>query len=51
MDVDKNKIYSISEFVVLLNADLKWMKARIVGEVGEVKAGPSEHKSAVKKTN
>ena len=43
MDVDKNKIYTISEFVGLLNADLKWMKARIVGEVGEVKAGPSGH--------
>ena len=43
MDVDKNKIYTISEFVQLLNADLKWMKARIVGEVGEVKAGPTGH--------
>ncbi|MCX6723986.1 MAG: exodeoxyribonuclease VII large subunit [Candidatus Staskawiczbacteria bacterium] len=43
MEVDKNKIYSISEFVGLLNADLKWMKARIVGEVGEAKAGPTGH--------
>lgn len=43
MDVEKDKIYSISEFVGLLNADLKWMKAKIVGEVGEVKAGPTGH--------
>ena len=41
MEVDKAKIYSISEFVGLLNADLKWMKAKIVGEVGEAKAGPT----------
>ncbi|MCX6722997.1 MAG: exodeoxyribonuclease VII large subunit, partial [Candidatus Staskawiczbacteria bacterium] len=40
MDVDKEKIYSISEFVAFLNADLKWMKARIVGEVGEIKVYP-----------
>ncbi|MEI7424846.1 MAG: exodeoxyribonuclease VII large subunit [Candidatus Staskawiczbacteria bacterium] len=43
MDVEKNKIYSISEFVAFLNADLKWMKAKIVGEVGEAKAGPTGH--------
>ncbi len=43
MDVDEEKIYSISEFVAFLNADLKWMKAKIVGEVGEVKAGPTGH--------
>ncbi len=43
MDIDKEKIYSISEFVAVLNADLKWMKAKIVGEVGEAKAGPTGH--------
>ncbi len=43
MEIDKEKIYSISEFVAFLNADLKWMKARIVGEVGEAKAGPTGH--------
>jgi len=43
MDIDKNKIYSISEFIAFLNVDLKWMKARIVGEVGEAKAGPTGH--------
>lgn len=43
MDIDKDKIYTISEFVAFLNADLKWMKAKIVGEVGEAKAGPTGH--------
>ena len=43
MEIDKTKIYSISEFVKFLNEDLKWMKARIVGEVGEAKAGPTGH--------
>jgi exodeoxyribonuclease VII large subunit len=43
MEIDKEKIYSISEFVAFLNADLKWMKAKIVGEVGEAKAGPTGH--------
>ena len=43
MDIEKDKIYSVSEFVAVLNADLKWMKAKIVGEVGEAKAGPTGH--------
>jgi len=43
MEVEKDKIYSISEFVAFLNADLKWVKAKIVGEVGEAKAGPTGH--------
>ena len=43
MEIEKDKIYSISEFVSFLNADLKWMKARIVGEVGEAKSGPTGH--------
>jgi exodeoxyribonuclease VII large subunit len=43
MEIEKDKIYSISEFVAFLNADLKWMKAKIVGEVGEAKAGPTGH--------
>ena len=43
MEVEKDKIYSVSEFVAFLNADLKWMKARIVGEVSEAKAGPTGH--------
>jgi exodeoxyribonuclease VII large subunit len=43
MEIEKDKIYSISEFVQFLNEDLKWMKAKIVGEVGEAKAGPTGH--------
>jgi exodeoxyribonuclease VII large subunit len=43
MEIEKNKIYSISEFVAFLNEDLKWMKAKIVGEVGEAKLGPTGH--------
>ncbi|MCX6720945.1 MAG: exodeoxyribonuclease VII large subunit [Candidatus Staskawiczbacteria bacterium] len=43
MEIEKDKIYSISEFVAFLNEDLKWMKAKIVGEVGEAKAGPTGH--------
>ncbi|KKP31407.1 MAG: exodeoxyribonuclease VII large subunit [Candidatus Staskawiczbacteria bacterium RIFOXYB2_FULL_32_9] len=43
MEIDKNKIYSISEFVGVLNDDLKWMKAKIVGEVVDPKIWPSGH--------
>ena len=43
MEVEKDKIYTISEFVAFLNANLKWMKAKIVGEVSEVKPGPTGH--------
>ena len=43
MEIEKDKIYSISEFVAFLNEDLKWMKTKIVGEVGEAKAGPTGH--------
>ena len=43
MEIDKEKIYSISEFVAFLNEDLKWMKAKILGEVGEAKLGPTGH--------
>ena len=43
MEIEKDKIYSISEFVAFLNEDLKWMKAKIVGEVGEAKLGPTGH--------
>ena len=43
MEIDKTKIYTISEFVSFLNEDLKWMKTKIVGEVGEAKAGPTGH--------
>jgi len=43
MEIEKDKIYTVSEFVSFLNEDLKWMKGKIVGEVGEAKAGPTGH--------
>jgi len=43
MEIEKDKIYTVSEFVSFLNEDLKWMKTKIVGEVGEAKAGPTGH--------
>ena len=43
MEIEKDKIYSVSEFITFLNEDLKWMKTKIVGEVGEAKAGPTGH--------
>lgn len=43
MDVEKDKVYSISEFVAFLNAGLKSTKAKIVGEVGEAREWPSGH--------
>jgi len=43
MEVDKDKIYSIGEFVGALNVELKGIKAKIIGEVGEAKAGPTGH--------
>jgi len=43
METEQNKIYSISEFVATLNLGLKATKAKIVGEVGEAKLGPTGH--------
>lgn len=43
METDKDKIYSISEFVAFLNTDLKSTSAKIIGEVGEAKSGPTGH--------
>lgn len=43
MEIEKDKIYGISEFITFLNEDLKWIKAKIVGEVGEIKTGPTGH--------
>lgn len=37
------KIFSVSEFIALLNIGLKSSKAKIIGEVGEAKAGPTGH--------
>jgi len=43
MEVEQGKIYGISEFVAFLNIGLKSTKAKIVGEVGEAKSGPTGH--------
>jgi len=43
MEKEQEKIYSISEFVTFLNAGLKSKKVKIMGEVGEAKAGPTGH--------
>jgi len=43
MELPIDKIFSVSEFISLLNIGLKSSKAKIVGEVGEAKAGPTGH--------
>ena len=39
----ENKIFSVSEFIALLNIGLKKSEAKIVGEVGQVQFGPTGH--------
>jgi len=43
MEIDKIKIYTISEFVAELNATLKVIKVKITGEVVDPKIWPSGH--------
>jgi len=43
MELPIDKIFSVSEFVSLLNIGLKSSKAKIIGEVGEAKSGPTGH--------
>ncbi|HDZ54491.1 MAG TPA: exodeoxyribonuclease VII large subunit [Candidatus Nealsonbacteria bacterium] len=43
MELFVDKIFSVSEFIALLNIGLKSSKAKIIGEVGEAKAGPTGH--------
>ena len=43
MEIDTDKVYSISEFVAFLNVNLKSTKVKIIGEVGEAKQGPTGH--------
>jgi len=43
MEVPIDKIFSISEFIELINIGLKSSKAKIVGEVGQVQQGPTGH--------
>ncbi len=39
----ENKIFSVSEFIALLNIGLKKSAVKIVGEVGQVQFGPTGH--------
>lgn len=43
MSLIDQKIFSVSEFIELLNIGLKKSRARITGEIGEVKKGPTGH--------
>lgn len=43
MEAEKDKIYSISEFVAFLNVGLKSTKVKIMGEVGEARVWASGH--------
>jgi exodeoxyribonuclease VII large subunit len=43
MEIPIDKIFSISEFIELINIGLKSSKAKIVGEVGQVQQGPTGH--------
>jgi len=43
MELPIDKIFSVSEFISLLNIGLKSSKAKIIGEVGESKTGPTGH--------
>jgi len=44
-DVNKteDKIFTVAEFIEVLNVNLKSTKVKIIGEVGEAKAGPTGH--------
>jgi len=39
----ENKIFSIAEFIALLNIGLKKSEVKIVGEVGQIQFGPTGH--------
>ncbi len=39
----ENKIFSVSEFIALLNIGLKKSEVKVVGEVGQVQFGPTGH--------
>jgi len=43
MELPIDKIFSVSEFITLLNIGLKSSKVKIIGEVGEAKTGPTGH--------
>lgn len=39
----EDKIFSISEYIEVLNSGLKGYRAKIIGEVSEIKTGPTGH--------
>jgi len=43
MNVPENKIFSVAEFIRLLNIGLKTSEAKIIGEVSEFNVGPNGH--------
>ena len=43
MNVPENKIFSVAEFIRLLNIGLKTSEAKIMGEVSEFNVGPNGH--------
>jgi exodeoxyribonuclease VII large subunit len=43
LNLTGDKVFSISEFISLLNIGLKRSKVKIIGEVSEVKIGPTGH--------
>ena len=44
-NINKNeeKVFTVAEFIAFLNVNLKSTKVKIIGEVGEVKFGPTGH--------
>ncbi|MFH1894744.1 MAG: exodeoxyribonuclease VII large subunit [Patescibacteria group bacterium] len=43
MEINESKILSVSEYISFLNSGLKEYEAKIIGEVSEVKTGPTGH--------
>ncbi|MFH1401810.1 MAG: exodeoxyribonuclease VII large subunit [Parcubacteria group bacterium] len=43
MEINENKILSVSEYISFLNSGLKEYQAKIIGEVSEAKTGPTGH--------
>ena len=43
MEYSKDKIFSVSEYIDILNTELKKYRAKIIGEVSEISFGPTGH--------
>ncbi|MGB2762022.1 MAG: exodeoxyribonuclease VII large subunit [Minisyncoccales bacterium] len=43
MENNKDKIFSVSEYINILNTELKKYRAKIIGEVSEISFGPTGH--------